>query len=85
MFNDKRTAVIRIACYSQDKYGHCPSIGNVQDGTSEQDALRKLGSPVEQSIDDVIKTMAFPHLGVGLLLKQEQVFQLGVYDPQASR
>ena len=60
VFNDKRTAVIGIHCYSEDKYGRCPSIGNVRDGTSEQDALRKLGSPAEQRIDGVKKRLHSP-------------------------
>jgi hypothetical protein len=77
--------VIRINCYSVDMDADCPPIGGVRDGTSEQDALRKLGSPAEQSIDGVIKTLRFPHLGVRLRLRQEQVFSLGVYDPQPNR
>jgi hypothetical protein len=57
----------------------------VADGTSEQDALRKLGGPAEQRIDGVTKQIRFPNLGVNLRLKQERVYMLEVYDPHSSR
>jgi hypothetical protein len=82
-FNDKRTALTSIICHSDDGFDHCPSIGNVSDGTSEQDALRKLGTPAEQDIDGVTKTMRFPQVGVILRLRRERVFMLEVYDPHA--
>jgi hypothetical protein len=84
-FNNERTAVIRIQCYSEDKIARCPSIGSVWDGTSEQEALRKLGGPAEQRIDGVSKSVRFPNLGVRLTLTQEQVYILEVYDPQSDR
>lgn len=84
-FNDKRSAVIAILCTSEDKYDRCPSIGTVSDGTSEQVALRRLGSSPEQRIVGVNKTLDFPQLGVKLTLTKEKVNTLEVYDPQANR
>jgi len=83
VFNNERTAVVNIRCYSEDKTGRCPPIGNVNDGTSEKDALRKLGGPAEQRIDGVSKSLRFPRLGVQLTLTQEQVYMLEIYDPQS--
>jgi len=84
-FNEERTAVIGIHCHSEDKIARCPSIGSVSDGTSEQEALRKLGGPAEQRIEGVSKLFRFPDLGVKLSLTQEQVYALEVYDPQSNR
>ena len=84
-FNNERTAVIDISCKSEDKDARCPSIGSVRDGISEQDAVRKLGTPYEQRIEGVTKRLLFPQLGVALALMQEKVFYLKVYDPQPNR
>jgi hypothetical protein len=42
VFNDKRTALTRIICHSDDGFDHCPSIASVSDGTSEWVVLHKL-------------------------------------------
>lgn len=83
-FNNERTAVVDIRCYSEDKFERCPSIGSVKDGTSEQDAHRKLGGSAEQRIEGVTKVLRFPRLGVKLSLTQEQVYMLEIYDPQSN-
>jgi hypothetical protein len=44
-FNLEKTAVVAIGCYSIDRQGRCPSIGGVKDGDSEQEVIRKLGTP----------------------------------------
>lgn len=85
IFNDQRTAVVGIQCYSEDKLSRCSPIGNVADGVGEQEALRKLGSRAEQRIDGVSKAIRFPDLGVKLTLTQEVVYFLEVYDPKSDR
>lgn len=84
-FNSERTKVVGIRCYSEDKFGRCPAVGSVRDGVSEKDALRKLGGPAEQRIDDATKSIRFPGLGVKLWLTQEQVYMLEIYDPKLKR
>lgn len=84
-FNDERTAVIGMHCHSEDKLSRCPSIGTVTDGTSEQEALRKLGGRAEYRIDGVSKALRFPDLGVKLTLTKEEVYMLEVYEPNSTR
>ena len=81
-FNNERTAVVTIQCYSEDKFARCPPIGSLKDGTSEQDAHRKLGGPAEQRIDGVMKALRFPRLGVMLWLTQEHVC-MSIVEPNA--
>jgi hypothetical protein len=87
-FNAERTAVVAIACYSNDRQGRCPSIGGVTDGDSEQEVIRKLGTQGWQRITDVTKNMRYPDLGIELWLAQERVYMLGIHDrkyPQEDR
>ena len=84
-FNDELTAVIGIHCYSENKLSRCPSIGTVTDGTSEQEALRKLSGRAEERIDGASKALRFPDLGVKLTLTKEVVYMLEVYDPNSTR
>lgn len=85
VFNEERTAVVAIQCHSEDKLFRCPSVGAITDGTTEQQALRKLAARAEQRIDGVSKMLRFPELGVKLLLSQEQVYVVEVYDPKSAR
>ena len=75
--------MVDISCYTEDKFARCPPVGSVKDGTSEQDAHRKLGGPAEQRIDGVTKVLRFPRLGVTLWLTQEKVYTIAIYDPAA--
>src|SRR5262245_14343002 len=83
-FDDNRTAVVAITCMSGERLRSCQPIGSVQDGTSEQDALRKLGGPAEQRIDGVTKDLRFPRLGVQLTLEKQEVYMLRIYAPQSN-
>jgi hypothetical protein len=67
-FNNERTALVAIRCYSEDKAARCPPVGSVSDGTSEKDALSKLGGPAEQRIDGGTKDLRFSRLGAKLWL-----------------
>jgi hypothetical protein len=81
-FNNERTAVVTISCFSFDKVARCPPIGSLKDGASEQDVLRKLERvPFEERIYDSRKVLTFPRLGVKLTLRQDRVGMLTVYDP----
>lgn len=77
-FNNERTAVVAIHCYSEDRLGRCPSIAGIDDGDSESQVLAKLGRNPRSSIDGVTKTMLYPELGIKLQLTKEEVYALEV-------
>ncbi len=83
-FDKQRNALIAIRCYSEDKLSRRPSVGNVTDGTREQEALRRLRSAAEQRIDGVSKALRFPELGLKLTLTKEEVYIVEVYDQKSA-
>jgi hypothetical protein len=78
-FNNERKAVIAIRCFSSDKLSRCPALAGVKDGDSEEEAIRKLGSPGDQSIKGVTKSILYPELGIKLYLTTRQVYMLQVF------
>ena len=68
--------MLSIACYSEDKSYRCPAIGDVKDGTSEAEMLRKLGNPIKSSIKGVTKSVDYDDIGVALKLEKETVYYL---------
>jgi hypothetical protein len=70
------STVLSIACYSEDKSLRCPAIGDVQDGTSEAEMLRKLGPPIKSTITGVTKSVEYNDIGVALKLEKETVYYL---------
>jgi hypothetical protein len=70
--------VLSIACYSDDKLYHCPAIGGVQDGTSETDLLRRLGTPTKSQIRGATKTINYDEIGVEFNLEKESVYRLAI-------
>lgn len=77
-FDEARTKVAVIRCFSNDKRSRCPAIAGVQDGDSEQTVIRKLGPKHEQRIEGVTKSIVWPDLGIRLHLTTEEVFMLDV-------
>jgi hypothetical protein len=53
----------------------------VQDGDSEQDVLRKLGTPTSSKIEGSTKEMTYRDLNVRVRLTKERVYMLAVRDP----
>jgi hypothetical protein len=88
-FNNEKTAVISIKCYSMDKLYRCPPILGVRDGDSEKEVIQKLGAPtssrIERSsvpgIEGAVKYMSYPNLGINLILEREQLYYMGISDP----
>jgi len=76
--------VASIQCYSADKLSRCPPIAGVRDGTSERDAISKLGSKSEQKFQGPAKSISYPELGIRLHLTQEQVYMLQVSSTKAT-
>ena len=70
------STVLSIACYSEDKSYRCPAIGDVKDGTSEAEMLRKLGTPIKSTITGVTKSVEYNDIGVGFKLEKETVYYL---------
>jgi hypothetical protein len=89
-FNPEKTAVVAIECFSLERQTSCPPICGVTYGDSEQEVIRKLGTPgtsgtVVTPFDHKRSTvfMGYPNLGVELsLLWSGRVYMLGVYDPK---
>jgi hypothetical protein len=68
------STVLSIACYSEDKIYRCPAIGDVKDGTSEAELLRKLGTPSRSQIKDATKSGEYDEIGVEFKLEKETVY-----------
>jgi hypothetical protein len=81
IFNPTRTAVVNITCVSLKTRFDCPYLAGVQDGDSEQDVLRKLGTPTSSKIEGSTKEMTYRDLNVRVRLTKERVYMLAVRDP----
>ncbi|MBR1302171.1 hypothetical protein [Bradyrhizobium sp. AUGA SZCCT0042] len=68
------STVVSIGCYSEDKSYRCPAIGDVRDGTSEAEMLRKLGPPTKSAISGVTKSVEYNNIGVEFKLQQETIY-----------
>jgi hypothetical protein len=84
-FNKEKTAVIVIQCYSSDKLSRCPPILGVRDGDSEKVVVQRLGEPAISRIEGAVKYMNYPSLGINFHLEKEQVYFMGINDPQYKR
>jgi hypothetical protein len=84
-FNLEKTAVVVIQCYSNDRLSRCPPILGISDGDSEKTVVDKLGVPAISRIEGVAKYISYPNLGISLFLTKEQVYMLGINDPQYKR
>jgi hypothetical protein len=83
IFDPEKAAVIAIQCYSNDdRFRWCPSIAGVSASDSEQEVIRKLGSPDESRIMGVTKFLTYRTLGLDLMLTNEQLYMLSINDPK---
>ena len=75
---DAATGMLReIACFSRHTM-NCPPLLGIQDGTSEDILVQKLGKPSNQKIDGVTKKINYSDLGVWFNLEQRKVYMIGV-------
>jgi hypothetical protein len=82
-FNEERTAVVVIQCFSKDKAG--PAIAGVTDGNTEMEAIKKLGAPSDSQLQGLTKSIAYRKLRIRLTLQQEQVYVLEISTPEYMR
>jgi hypothetical protein len=81
-FDLKKGTVKGIGCYSSGAMD-CPPLVGIQDGTTEDVVLRKLGKPSHEQIDGVTKKLEFEKLRVWFYFKQSKVYVMGVKDSTA--
>jgi len=62
----------------------CRRILGVSNGSSEADVLNALGTPEDQKLTLIWKTMAYPSLGLTLLLTKGRVYSIGKTLPNRS-
>lgn len=84
-FNEEKTAVTAIQCYSKDKLSRCPAIAGVSDSNTEKEAVRRLGHPSESQFQGVTKSIAYRDLGIKLTLEKELVYMLEISVPEYVR
>jgi hypothetical protein len=75
-FNDTRTAVTAIRCFSNDKLGRCPAIAGLEDGDRERKVLQILGSNPQAKFTGIGKSLTYSEWGVQIHLTKEQVYML---------
>lgn len=80
-FDPEKTKVIAVQCYSGDKLSRCPAIEGIADGSSEDEVLRRFGTPDQAEITGTTKRITYLKLGVFFLLVRQTVYMLGVNDP----
>jgi hypothetical protein len=66
-----------ITCFSRNTMNCLPLLG-IQDGTSEDTLVEKLGNPNNQKIDGVTKKMDYSNLGAWFYLEKRKVYMMGV-------
>jgi hypothetical protein len=81
-FNKERTALIAVSCFSSDRASRCPTIEGINDGDSEDQVLRKFGSPDSSKLEGVTKTLYYSKIGVSFTLEKQHVYMLGINDPR---
>jgi hypothetical protein len=84
-FNDEKTAVVAIQCFSKDKLSRCPAIAGLSDGNTEKQAIRRLGPPSDSQFQGVTKWIAYHEQGIKLTLEKEQVYMLEISVPRYVR
>jgi hypothetical protein len=81
-FDLKKGTVNSIGCFSNGVMD-CPPLVGIQDGTTEEIVLQKLGKPSHERIEGVSKRMYFEDLRVWFDLTQNKVYMMGVQYPAA--
>jgi hypothetical protein len=57
---------------------NCPPLLGIQDGTSEDTLVEKLGNPSDQKIDGITKKIGYSDLGAWFYLEKRKVYMIGV-------
>lgn len=76
-FDEKTKTLNSISCYSQGS-GNCAVVLGIQDGTREDEVLKKLGNPSSENMSGTTKMIAYDRLGVWFYLSRMKVYMLGV-------
>jgi hypothetical protein len=81
-FDQQKTAVVAIECYTSEPSGKCPLIESVNDGDMESAVIHRFGQPDTSKIDGVTKMLFYSKIGVSFNLEKQRVYMLGINDPK---
>lgn len=77
-FSPKTKRVSKITCFSEGY--HCRDILGIAGGTTEEEAMERLGHPARKELSGVSKTLEYPSLNISLTLSKKKVYMLSVTD-----